>query len=132
MTDERYPALVTALGRELAEEMRQLFLVLGRHISASHRCSPALDSLDDFCELLLVVLADSKDRARIRIASRTGGDVWIWMYNDELKGIAVECTLLRDRGEYGMQVSRWALVTPQEVIRKNEKDLARLFVGYAS
>jgi hypothetical protein len=113
------------------EQVSKLYDALRAHVHTAHSVGPALESLDDFCELYLTILPDSKDHARIKVAAFEDGEIWLSFYAPEsVEGVGLELVRKKDRGPHGVQVSRWALVNAARLDALGQKQREGLFSGY--
>lgn len=112
------------------EQVSGIYQTLSHHIPPSYHIGPALASLESFCDLFLILLSDSKDKARIKIAAAHSHEIWFGFYPSKVDEIAVEFIYKRDRGEYGEQVCRWGLVDSSDLAGQNESGLKVLFAPY--
>lgn len=112
------------------KEASAIYEVLSRHVAKAHRIGPALSSLDSFCDLYFILIADAKDWARIKVASSGKSEIWIGFYHPTIDAFGFEFLRPKDRGEYGTQLARWFLAGAEELAKFSDDDLARAFSGY--
>lgn len=115
----------------LYEQMAKLYTVLAARIRPDYRAGPALSSEAEFCSLLLTILSDAKDMARIKVAGAEGGEVWFGFYPG-LDEPALEFIQKKSRGEYGTQVSRWHFASASQITSYPTENLRMLFSGYSA
>ena len=113
----------------LYEQTSKLYSVLANNIRPEYRAGPALASEEDFCDLVLTILSDAKDLARIPVAAVQAGEVWCGFYPG-LDEPAVEFVQKKSRGAYGTQVSRWHFAGATELASYPPDQLKMLFSGY--
>ena len=119
------------LSPALYEQTSKLYCVLAARIRPEYRTGPGLNSEENFCDLLLTILSDAKDMARIPVAAVQAGEVWFGFYPG-YDDPAVEFVQKKNRAEYGTQVSRWHLASASQIANYPSERLKMLFSGYSA